>query len=160
MRCARWIAGCALVVLSASHAAAEEPLIFKKEESWGPCPANAVCRQTTELFSTGRLVKTGRVNSKEQVGPMAVERVLGAIRRSGILKKACPVTAEVADAFIQYSFNVDGLSQTVKLPGCAEELQAIEAALAPPTPKAPEVEETKPAADEADEPDQGGADAF
>ena len=160
MRCARWIAGCALVVLSASRAAAEEPLIFKKEESWGPCPANAVCRQTTELFSTGRLVKTGRVNSKAQVGPMAVERVLGAIRRSGILKKACPVTAEVADAFIQYSFTVDGLSQTVKAPGCVAELRAIESALAPPVPLAPGTEETESSVDEADQYDPGAAEEF
>jgi len=120
-----------LVLLGASPAAAAEALILKKEEVWGPCPTNAVCRQTTELFATGRLVKTGQFNSKEQVGPMAVERVLGAIRRSGIMKKDCPASV-VVDYGAEYQFNVDGQSRVVKFPACEAELKKIAEALEPP----------------------------
>lgn len=149
-----------MLVLAAARAAAQEPLILKKEESWGPCATNAVCRQTTEFFATGRLVKTGLVNHKEQVGPMAVERVLGAIRRSGILTKACPVPLELADSFIEYSFNVDGQSRVVRLPGCEAELKMIAEALEPPA-KPREVPEPVSTHDEADEFDQlGGDDPF
>lgn len=115
-------------------AGAEGQAIFRKTESWGPCLKGDVCRETTILYESGLLIRSGQENATYMLSKEVVAAFVSEIRGTGIMGMDC-ASARVEDYSAEYSIALDGLRKEISFPGCFNELEKIEAHLPPETPK-------------------------
>ena len=110
-------------------------ILFKKQESWGPCPSETEpCKQTTTLFRSGKLIYEGQFNDASQLHNDILERMIDEIHKTGVLNKDCSAP-RVMDYSATYEISVDSSSKIITFPGCSQEMGKIENHI--PAPKVP-----------------------
>ncbi len=104
----------------------ENEILFKKIEFWGPCPQGEICRQSTKLYSSGKLIsKGGTTNLQTLLYKEDMNQIVERINASNIINKDCS-SKGVLDYWANYTINIDNQEKTIKFPGCKEELEDIE----------------------------------
>lgn len=106
-------------------------ILFEKDEGWGDCPPDAICRQSTKLYYSGELVLEGETNMRKQLDAETMEKIKNQIKSSDIMNKDCPVGVIIVDYVATYTLNLNGQAKTVNFPGCEEELREIERLINP-----------------------------
>ena len=114
---------------AAGCAVADERPVFEKLEWWGPCPAEAVCRQTTTLFASGLLTIEGKDRQAWQLGQPAAARIIERLRASGAMEQPCTAEPRM-DSWAQYTLRLDQKERVIQFPGCEQELRAIDELIA------------------------------
>ena len=104
----------------------ENLILFEKQESWGPCPPNNICNQTTKLYYSGELILEGEMNIKKELDGEVMEKIKNQIESSGIIDKDCWIKAPVPDYSATYTFYLEGKTKKMRYPNCEEELKEIE----------------------------------
>jgi len=99
-------------------------IMFEKDEGWGPCPPDYICRQLTQLYYSGDLVLEGEIDTIRQLSREEVEAVKSQIELSGIMQKDCNATIP-PDYWKRYTLNLDGAEKRISS-GCENELKSIE----------------------------------
>jgi len=101
-------------------------ILFEKEEGWGPCPPeDRICRQSTKLYSSGKLVLEGAKIFEKQLDKEKMEKIKNQIKLSNVIFKNCSAGI-ILDYTATYILNIDGQIKTIKYPGCENELKRIE----------------------------------
>ena len=114
-----------LVVLVTQRPIQGNTLLYEKSESWGPCPPNGTCQQSTKLYYSGRLVVKGATELQKQLTQQEINDLIAKIKSTHIMRKECSAPI-VLDYSATYRLNVSGKQKTIRFPGCKEELQEIE----------------------------------
>ena len=99
---------------------------LKKNERWGPCLPNSICRQSTKLYYSGRLVLEGETELKKQLGQQEINNLIEKIKSTNVMEKDCSTPIISEDYSATYKLNVSNQEKTIQFPGCKDELQEIE----------------------------------
>lgn len=99
--------------------------LLVKRESWGPCPTDAYCSRTSEIYYSGKLVVKGSDNYETQIEQKRVKQIINRIKRLGLMTKDCGGPT-VLDYYVKYEISIDNNKRTIVFPGCKSELQQIE----------------------------------
>jgi len=104
-------------------------ILFEENESWGPCPPDMICGQTTKFYESGKLVLKGEKNIEKQLDKETLEEIKSQIKSSGIMDKECSGKFPLPDYSADYTLNFEGKIKKVRYPNCEEELKEIESTI-------------------------------
>ena len=113
-------------VCIAESVAAEDDVLYERSSWSGPCPPDAICTETLQLYSSGRVVLRGQRNATWQFDAAMMQRITDHIRSSELMHKAChPTHPPVTDYGAQVTITLDHQTKIIQFPGCEKELAAI-----------------------------------
>jgi hypothetical protein len=105
-----------------------DPLIFQKEEKYGPCLTKEPgCYQLIKLFNSGKIVSEGKDMYNRTLSKDRLTDFKEVINDTGILTKDCEETNEAQVAYsVNYMFNLDNKKKIIEYPGCIDEINQLE----------------------------------
>ena len=105
-----------------------DPTILEKHEVWGPCPPGGVCKKTTLVFKSGKVIFEGKTKIEEILDSATMEALIKKIRDLKLMTRSCPASL-VTDYSATYKINLDGKTTEIIFPGCQKEMAEVDALL-------------------------------
>lgn len=111
--------------ISPTQSTNAEKIMYKKDESWGPCSVEQKCYQNSILYNSGKLVLEGKNNSEKILSKDLMNQIVEEIKKTGVITKSCEAE-RVLDYDADYKIYLDNLEKSIRYPGCESELHSIE----------------------------------